>query len=48
MHALRLLIVQRFQRHSWQHGFGPFALDARLPLTNDLMQTAICTRLFCG
>jgi uncharacterized protein len=41
-----LLIVQLFQRASWRPLFTPFALAGRMPLTNYLMQTALCTTLF--
>ena len=42
-----LLIVQLFHRPSRQPLFRPFKLGGRMPLTNYLMQTAICTTLFC-
>ena len=41
-----LLIVQLFHRESWRPLFKPFQLAGRMPLTNYLMQTAICTTLF--
>ena len=41
-----LLIVQLFHRPSWKPLFKPFELAGRMPLTNYLMQTAICTTLF--
>ena len=43
-----LLIVQLFHRESWKPLFKPFQLAGRMPLTNYLMQTAICTTLFYG
>ena len=43
-----LLIVQLFHRPSWKPLFKPFELAGRMPLTNYLMQTAICTTLFNG
>ena len=43
-----LLIVQLFHRPSWQPLFKPFELAGRMPLTNYLMQTALCTTLFYG
>ncbi len=43
-----LLIVQLFQRPAWQSFFKPFELAGRMPLTNYLMQTALCTTLFYG
>ena len=41
-----LLIVQLFHRPAWKPLFKPFELAGRMPLTNYLMQTAICTTLF--
>jgi len=41
-----LLIVQLFHRAAWKPLFKPFELAGRMPLTNYLMQTAICTTLF--
>ena len=41
-----LLIVQLFYRPAWKPLFKPFELAGRMPLTNYLMQTAICTTLF--
>lgn len=41
-----LLIVQLFHRPSWRPLFRPFELAGRMPLTNYLMQTALCTTLF--
>jgi uncharacterized protein len=41
-----LLIVQLFQNAALKPLFKPFALAGRMPLTNYLMQTLICTALF--
>jgi uncharacterized protein len=43
-----LLIVQLFHRPAWRPLFRPFEAAGRMPLTNYLMQTAICTTLFYG
>lgn len=43
-----LLIVQLFNRPAWRPLFRPFEAAGRMPLTNYLMQTAICTTLFYG
>jgi uncharacterized protein len=41
-----LLIVQLFQKDALKPLFRPFALAGRMPLSNYLMQTLICTALF--
>ncbi|MGL6112246.1 MAG: DUF418 domain-containing protein [Rubrivivax sp.] len=43
-----LVIVQLFHRESCKPWFKPFELTGRMPLTNYLMQSAICTTLFYG
>jgi uncharacterized protein len=43
-----LLIVRLAQQPAWQRRFAPLAAAGRLPLTNYLMQTAICIALFDG
>ncbi len=43
-----LVIVQLVQRATWQRWLAPLAAAGRMPLTNYLMQTAICITLFQG
>ena len=43
-----LLVVRLAQLPQWQRAFKPLAAAGRMPLTNYLMQTALCITLFNG
>jgi uncharacterized protein len=43
-----LTIVRLAQLPVWQARFAPIAAAGKMPLTNYLMQTMICTTLFYG
>jgi uncharacterized protein len=43
-----LTIVRLAQLPSWQARFAPIAAAGRMPLTNYLMQSVICTAIFFG
>jgi uncharacterized protein len=43
-----LTIVRLAQLPAWQRRFAPVAAAGRMPLTNYLMQSVICTTIFYG